>query len=221
MTAPSVSRFEKDDTAPNDVINSLWRGVMILELLATEPEGMLAKMVSFRIGLNISTCYHLLNTLIAAGYVVKLPNSQRFALTGRISYPGYTRLEQARILPHLQPHLQALRDLTPETAYLALRPDNETIVRRSDESTHALRVSRSHVGYSGAAHATAYGKAILAYLDECDVVAYLARFGLPTFTNNTITEEAAFMRELTAVRERSYSLDLEEFALGVCCIGAP
>ena len=222
MTAPSVSRFEKDEfAAPNDVINSLWRGLMILELLAGEPEGMLAKMVSFRTGLNISTCYHLLNTLIAAGYVVKLPNTQRFALTGKISYPGYTKLEQARIVPQLQPHLQALRDLTSETAYLALRQDSEIIISMVVESPQPLRVSLLHVGYSGAAHATAYGKAILAYLDECDVVAYLARFGLPTFTNNTICEEEAFMRELATVRERGYSLDIEEFALGVCCVGAP
>jgi DNA-binding IclR family transcriptional regulator len=53
------------------------------------------------------------------------------------------------------------------------------------------------------------------------VVAYLARFGVPTVTHNTIAEAAAFMRELAAVRECDDSLDLEEFALGVCCIGAP
>jgi len=40
------------------------------------------------------------------------------------------------------------------------------------------------------------------------VVAYLARFGVPTVTHNTIAEGAAFMRELTAVRQRDGSLDL-------------
>ena len=42
-----------------------------------------------------------------------------------------------------------------------------------------------------------------------DVVAYLARFGVPTVTHNTIAEEAAFMRELAAVRQCDDSLDLE------------
>ena len=222
MSATSLSPFETADLAtPNDIIASLRRGLEILELLASEPEGLLAKTVSFRTGINLGTCYHLLNTLAAAGYVAKQASTQRFALSGKISYPGYTALEQARLVPWLQPHLYALRDLTSETAYLSLRQGQEIVVSLIVESPQALKVSLLHVGYSGAAHAMALGKAILAYLDDRDVAAYLARFGMPALTSNTIFEETAFMRELAAVRERGYSLDLEEFAPGVCCIGAP
>jgi DNA-binding IclR family transcriptional regulator len=222
MSAISVSPYETTAIAPpNDVIASLQRGLAILELLAEEPEGMLAKTVSFRAGLNLSTCYHLLNTLVACGYVVKLADTQRFALTGKLSYPPHAALEQARTLPELQPHLQALRDLTAETAYLSLRQGQEIVVGMIVESPQALKVSLLHVGYSGAAHATAYGKAILAYLDERDVMGYLAGFGLPSLTRNTIAEELTLLRELAAVRERGFSLDIEEFASGVCCIGAP
>src|SRR5690349_3099802 len=120
MSLPSVSASETSRPAsPPDLINSLLRGLQILELLATEPEGLLAKTVSFRTGLNLSTCYHLLNTLVAGGYVSKQPDTQRFALTGKISYPCYAALEQARIVPELQPHLQALREATRETSYLS------------------------------------------------------------------------------------------------------
>jgi DNA-binding IclR family transcriptional regulator len=44
---------------------------------------------------------------------------------------------------------------------------------------------------------------------------------MPFLTTNTISELAALKAELAAVRRRGYSLDLEEFAPGVCCIGAP
>lgn len=44
---------------------------------------------------------------------------------------------------------------------------------------------------------------------------------MPALTANTHTEPAALKRELAAICERGYSLDLEEFADGVCCIGAP
>jgi DNA-binding IclR family transcriptional regulator len=222
MIAAAASPFETETVpGPNDLITSLRRGLLILELLACEPEGMLAKSVSFRTGLNLGTCYHLLNTLVATGYAVKLPDTQRFALTGKISYPARSALEQAQLVATLGPHLQALRDLTAETAYLALRQGNEVVVAMIVESPQALKVSLLHVGYSGAAHATAYGKAILAHLAEGDVAAYLARFGLPALTSNTIDEAAAFACELAAVRERGYSLDMEEFAPGVSCLGAP
>lgn len=206
---------------PGDIINSLWRGLTILELLATEPEGLLAKGVSFRTGLNLSTCYHLLNTLVAAGYVTKQSNTQRFAMTGKVSFPSYTSLEQARIVPTLLPQLHALRDITAETAYLSLRHGEEIVVSAIVESPHALRVSLLHVGYSGAAHAMALGKAILAYLPERDVSTYLAQFGMPALTQHTISNGSALSTELTKVADKGYSLDLEEFAPGVCCIGAP
>lgn len=222
MTTSSVSSFETTPApTPNDVITSLRRGLLILELLAGEPEGLLAKTVSFRTGLNLSTCYHLLNTLLAAGYVVKLLNTQRFALTGKVSFPNYANLEHARLVPQLQPHLQALRDRTGETAYLSLRQHHEIVVGMIVDSPQALKVSLLHVGYNGAAHAMALGKAILAYLAEHDINSYLARFGLPALTSNTILDTQNLQAELAAVRGRGYSLDLEEFAPGVCCIGAP
>jgi DNA-binding IclR family transcriptional regulator len=217
VSAPEASR----PASPTDLITSLWRGLQILELLAAEPEGLLAKTVSFRTGLNLSTCYHLLNTLVAAGYATKQGDTQRFALTGKVSYPAYTGLEQAWIVPELQPHLHAVRDATRETAYLSLRQDGEIVVGAIVDSPQALKVSLLYVGYNGAAHALALGKAILAYMDDRDVTDYLDRHGMPFLTTNTISELAALKAELTAVRRRGYSLDLEEFAPGVCCIGAP
>lgn len=84
MTMPSAYPVLPTDDHPHDLITSLQRGLTILELLANEPEGLIAKSISLRSGIHLSTCYHLLNTLIVAGYVVKLPLSQRFTLTDKL-----------------------------------------------------------------------------------------------------------------------------------------
>jgi DNA-binding IclR family transcriptional regulator len=204
-----------------DTITSLQRGLLIMELLAAAPEGMLAKAISLRSGLNLSTCYHLLNTLIAAGYVVKPAGSQRFCLSGKASYPRQSAVEGAPLVPMLTPLLQALRDATREAVYLSLRAGDEIVVGAIVESPQTLRVALLHVGYAGANHATAIGKAVLAHLDDYDVTAYVERRGLPALTRNTICEPGALKRELAAVRARGYSHDHEEFAEGVCCVGAP
>jgi DNA-binding IclR family transcriptional regulator len=208
-------------TRPSDLIHSLWRGMQLLELLAAAPEGLLAKTISRQSGLNPATCYHLLNTLSAAGYVVKDPKTQRFSLTGKIVFPAQTLFSNAWLVPQLQPHLQTLRDTTRETAYLSLRQDGEIVVSAILESPQALRVSLLHIGYEGGNHATALGKAILAYMDPADTGAYLECHGMPALTPHTITDPQIFKAEMATIRARGYSLDHEEFAPGVCCIGAP
>jgi DNA-binding IclR family transcriptional regulator len=222
MTAhPSPQSHAFNADARRDTITSLQRGLQILELLAQEPEGLLAKTVSARSGLNLSTCYHLLNTLVVAGYVVKPHGTQRFGLSGKACFPRHGGVEGAALVPLLTPQLQALRDRTHEAAYLSLRDGDEIAVGAIVEGTQALRVSLLQIGYAGANHATAIGKAVLAHLDDYDVTAYLARHGMPALTPATITEPAALKRELAVVRTRGHSLDLEEFAEGVCCVGAP
>lgn len=207
--------------SPSDLIHSLWRGMQLLELLAVAPEGLLAKTISHQSGLNPSTCYHLLNTLVTAGYVAKDSETQRFALTGKIVFPQHTLFGNARLVPQLQPHLQNLRDTTRETAYLSLRQDGEIVVSAILESPQALRVTLLHIGYDRGNHGSALGKAILAYMDAQDTAMYLERHGMPALTPYTITDLDQFKAELNAIRERGYSIDHEEFAPDVCCIGAP
>ncbi len=52
-----------------DTLQSVARALAVLDLLGAHPEGLLAKRISRELKLNISTCYHLVNTLLAAGYI--------------------------------------------------------------------------------------------------------------------------------------------------------
>jgi DNA-binding IclR family transcriptional regulator len=44
---------------------------------------------------------------------------------------------------------------------------------------------------------------------------------LPPITTTTITDPAAFRRELALTHTRGYALDCEESTPGLCCIAAP
>jgi hypothetical protein len=60
MTLASVSSSEASHSLNRpDLITSLLHYLQILELLSAEPEGLLAKTVSFRTGLLVSTCCYL------------------------------------------------------------------------------------------------------------------------------------------------------------------
>jgi DNA-binding IclR family transcriptional regulator len=70
-------------------------------------------------------------------------------------------------------------------------------------------------------HCTALGKAIIAYM-PADWVSALSDSGaFFALTHNTITSAHLLLEELALIRQRGYSVDMEENAVGVKCIGAP
>jgi IclR family acetate operon transcriptional repressor len=83
-----------------------------------------------------------------------------------------------------------------------------------------VRVDSGAVGTTDAAHATATGKAMLAWLPEDELRRIVELRGMPRYTANTIVDYDAFVEELRLVRRNGYSTDREEFQPGVICVGA-
>ena len=68
-------------------------------------------------------------------------------------------------------------------------------------------------------HATAIGKAILAWLPDQEVIRLLEKRGQTKFTENTITERQGLIEALRHVRRYGFALDHQEFLPGVMSIG--
>jgi DNA-binding IclR family transcriptional regulator len=217
MVAATSPKSEK-----KDLIGSVQRALLIMELLAQYPAGLNAKQISRQVQLNLATCYHLLNTLIDSGYVIKDPDTLAFHLSGKIGYTIHNQASPAQLVKQLTPHLQTLQETTHETAYLSLWDGAQITVSSIIEGPQTVRVKSLTIGYREGNHAMALGKAILAYLDEAEVETYLAqRQPLPVYTPNTITDPALLKHYLQEVRQQGYALDLEEYLADVHCIGAP
>jgi DNA-binding IclR family transcriptional regulator len=203
-----------------DTIQALGRGLEVLNVLSGSSEGMLAKTISAATGFNISTCYHLLNTLVATGYATK-QEDQRFRLSNKLCFPSAALLDQARAVNVLDEHLSALGTATSETAYLALRDGDDIVVTAIRRSPNASAGALLHVGYTGAGHALALGKALLADMDEQEVGEYVDNHGLEKLTDRTVDKGPRLLDDLTEIRQRGYALDMEELVPGVCCVAAP
>ena len=70
-------------------------------------------------------------------------------------------------------------------------------------------------------HATAAGKAFVAFLDEATIDRLIAEQGLPTFTPNTIRRPSVLKRELAEVLLRGYSRNHGELNVGLGVVGVP
>ena len=200
-------------------IQSVARALTLLETI-TEMGGetTLSRLAS-RTGLNISTCHHLLATLAQHGFVSKAPGRRGYALGARILYLSHVCL-QVDLPKRAQAALDHINQSTGETVHLAALQGDELVNVLKRESRHAVRVDAGTVGTSDAAHATATGKAMLAWLPEHEIRRILSTHGMTKFTANTIIDFDALIENLRLVRRNGYALDREEFRPGVVCVGA-
>src|SRR5262249_11455540 len=157
---------------------------------------------------NISTGHHLLATLIKWGYVART-SGRRYALGARGLHLAQAFLKQVDLPRRAQAHADRISEETGETVRLAVLQGDAVMTLLTREGRHAVRVDAGAVGYAGAAHATALGKAMLAWLPEHEIRRILGVAGMAAFTPNTITEPDALIDQLRLVRRNGHALDRE------------
>ncbi|HKS86015.1 MAG TPA: IclR family transcriptional regulator [Pseudolabrys sp.] len=199
-------------------IQSVDRALFLLETIAEAGGEATLTELSHRTGLNISTCHHLLATLIRRGFATKVPGRRLYALGARIFYLGHACL-QVDLPRRAQPYLETINQATGETVHLAGLQGDSVVTLSVREARHAVRVDTGKVGKVEAPHATSVGKAILAWLPEDEIRRILAG-GMKRFTEKTITDLPALLESLRVVRRNGYAIDREEYLLGVICVGA-
>ncbi|MFQ3301536.1 MAG: IclR family acetate operon transcriptional repressor [Planktomarina sp.] len=203
-------------------IQSVVRALDILEVLAKESDGLALSELSGRVGLNSSTCHHLISTLVARGYVLHLGRSRGYALGSKVhemvdlalgeSDPSELLKDDLRLLGSQIGHGVQLAVLAETSLLTKLRfpaPDRDAEALEPDELIK-LR----------ALHATATGKAIMAWLPEIELVRVISVNGLTRYTGKTLTTLSGLIENLRLVRRYGYSIDDEELKDGVVCIGA-
>ena len=200
-------------------IQSVDRALTLLETIAElGGETTLSKLAT-RTGLNISTCHHLLATLVQRGFVTKGLGRRGYALGARILYLSHVCL-QVDLPRRAQSAIDRINQATGETVQLAALQGDELVNVLKRESRHAVRVDAGTMGTAAAAHATATGKAILAWLPEDEIRRIVSVHGMTKYTPSTITDFPTLMEALRLVRRNGVAFDREEFRPGVVCIGA-
>src|SRR6266699_5154111 len=94
------------------------------------------------------------------------------------------------------------------------------MIVESLEGAHGVRAT-SYAGSRAAYHATACGKAILAFVDPAVRETLYKTKPLARVTSNTITEERELEAQLSTIREQGFAHDREENELGAHCVAAP
>jgi DNA-binding IclR family transcriptional regulator len=201
------------------VIQSVDRAVRILKALAAGPGRLGVSELSQRLGLAKGTVHGLLRTLQEHGLVEQHPDSDKYQLGAQLVQLSNRFLDLNELRSRSLAWSEQLATRANEAVRVgALHGESMLIVHhvfRPDSSLQILEV-----GEVLPLHATALGKAVLAYLDD-EVRSDLVSGQLPKLTGHTLATPAALRRELAATRERGFAVEREEAILGEAGVAAP
>jgi DNA-binding IclR family transcriptional regulator len=201
-------------------IQVLERAFNIVEALLQADEPLSLEALMSRTGMAKSTAFRILSNLVRYGYVVETDDGYWLGL--KMISLGHAVEKRLDVRTVAMPHLQALRDQTNETVYLAtLTSDWAVLYLDKCESKQQVGVFLHAAGMTIETYCTGLGKTLLAYRPEADVRRWLETQELRRRTPNTITEPEAFLAELDAIRERGYGIDNAERSPDIRCIAVP
>lgn len=207
------------EARPPTRIRSVRRAMRALLYIVEQPDGATATELSRELGLPAPTVFHLVNTLVDEGLLMKF--DRRYQLGPKVGTIADAFLRRHAPPPYLLSPLRRLSELTSETVYVSVWRYGEVAVLGVIDGTHPLRAAGPYTGYYGSTHARAAGKCLLATLDDEALDAFLATHPLPALTEKTITTETALRAELNRIRELGWAIDDEEFNQRIACLAMP
>ncbi|MBF0276803.1 MAG: helix-turn-helix domain-containing protein [SAR324 cluster bacterium] len=200
-------------------VQTLSRGLLLLERLAEAKDGANLSDISQQVGLALSTTHRLLNTLEQNGYLYQNKELGRWYIGVKAFTIGNTFLQSRDIVTLARPNLHELMENVGETTNLAVLIEDEAIFLVQAECHEKMRMVVP-LGSRVPLHASGVGKALLANMTKPEVSAILQKKGLAKYTENTIVEPKQLFQALTEVKEQGFAFDDEEHAVGLRCVAA-
>ncbi|MGY3474879.1 MULTISPECIES: IclR family transcriptional regulator [Bradyrhizobium] len=210
---------EADNDTRDGGVQSVDRALSILETLAEDDEGYRLSDLAVRTGLSASTVHRLLATLESRRFVQFDRTQSKWHVGSRAFTVGASFARRRNFSAQAIPYLRKLRDLTRETANLAVVDDEFIIVLTRMESREIMR-SLTLVGGRVPMVTSGVGKAVLATYSDEDVGAVIRHHGMPRLTEKSIVRPSDLFKELEKIRKQGFALDDEEASMGLRCIAA-
>ena len=206
-----------------DLVNSIVKGVRIVDLLKSR--GPLSYIEIFKqVELPKSTLFKILLTLETEELVRRDPDSGRYQLGVKLIEWGIGAQAQLEIRRVALPFMQDLGKSLNCTIHLTVVSHDEVLPIESYEpggTAWPHYIFHGGVGIPAPLHATAPGKAILAFMDRSERERMLGKKGLKKFTENTLTDLAQLDASLQAIRVSCYAVSYAEHNEMVNAVATP
>lgn len=195
------------------------KALIVLDLvgqLSTQGKVKMADLVKVS-GLQRPTVHRLLATLKLHGLVTQ--DEDGFRLGGKVLALAAQAQSSMDIRRLAKPLMERFSELTGLTVHLAILDSNEVVYIDKIESRQQI-VLASGIGWRGAVHCTALGKAMTAFADDSVQQAILA-LPMAAKTQYTLTTPTQLQAAWAGVKQQGYAIDDRENEVEVRCVAAP
>ena len=200
---------------------SVERTFQIIEVMAKERGQMRLLDIADKVQLPASTVLRYLATLMSFNYVRQDPETQRYSLSLKFCQIAYMINSQFSIRDIARPYLIRLADICRESTCLAQEEDMTVMYIDAIDGPDNMLKTFQRIGKKAPMHCTGVGKLLLLNYSEEKLDQMISKFGMPSFTPNTITSKQELLDELRKVRSNNYAVDDEECEIGARCLAAP
>jgi IclR family acetate operon transcriptional repressor len=201
-------------------IQSLDRGLAILEAVAASPQPVPLKQLTDLIGIDRSSVFRLANTLRQRRFLANPQGSKDYIL-GPTAWRLSRRYGRNLLGTFFHHHLQELTATLGETSHFAVRDGIQVLFIDHQIPAGQVVSVAGQTGEFGPLHCTAHGKALLADHDLSALRELLGRGALQPYTRTTIKSMTRLARACAQARTDGFALDDGEYLEEVRCLAAP
>ncbi|MFB9330172.1 IclR family transcriptional regulator [Paenibacillus aurantiacus] len=203
---------------PKYWVPALEKAHHVLAAIAAEPGALKLIDLSRRLEINKSSMFTMLATMETLGWV-KREEGDTYAIGPALGDFGYAYQRSFDMRPVFREEAARVLQRLGESVQLAKRVQHEVLYLDKLEAPSPVRLV-SEPGMRLPAHATALGKAMLAFSPKEEVERLLPDTLAP-LTAHTIQNRDELIARLSEVRELGIAYDLQEAAMGFNCVAAP
>lgn len=199
---------------------SLEKGLKILALFSRETPVFTQTEIARTLGLNMTSAYRYINTLVELGYLEKNAKTREIRPSMRCSVLSNNLLQAAdhmRMIEEIVDRVHREHNISIDVA-LAI---NDSMVRLYHREARETLIYKLPDSTRNCLHNTASGKAYLSSLTDAEIQRKMAQIILVPKTPRTIVDKEELLAEIERTRQRQYAITEEEYLPGLISIGAP
>lgn len=199
-------------------IQALFKGLSVLEFFRDIDEYGVTEIGDI-INLPDSTVQRIVNTLEMKGYLYQNSNNKKYRLTPRGLLNCTNNATYLRWKDHARKLMVTLNEFCNENVNLAVRHDNLCSYIDLVESKQLLRPNFT-LGDSYPIFFTSLGRCLLSDLTDAELDLTIPT-KLEGRTSFTLTDKKEVIKRIREIQKTQYATEVEEFYLGLSCIGSP
>lgn len=204
-------------------VQSLSRGLQLVEAVASARDGLTLTELSARVGLPNSTTHRLLKTIESHGFIFHDLTSERWQVSGKMFSMGSAFARSRDLMQIATPVMKQLMNEAGETVNMCVLDTVklDAVIVGQIQCVELMRMV-SPIGARLPIHASGGGKVLLSNYSDAEIMSLFKENAVFTqFTERTILTLPKLLEDLGVVRGLGYAYDNEEHALDLRCIAAP